>query len=107
MESADKAQVRPEALAVDRDEFSGYITERIRNNTLINRYQRRGKKQVPRDGITVVATGPLTAGDLYEDIVRLTGGDDLHFFDAAPIVKAESIDMSKAFQGFKVWQRRR
>lgn len=99
MESADKAQVPAGgALAVDRDEFSGYITERIRSNTLITVISGE-VKQVPRDGITVVATGPLTAGDLYEDIVRLTGGDDLHFFDAAaPIVKAESIDMSKAFR---------
>lgn len=64
MESADKAQVPAGgALAVDRDEFSGYITERIRSNTLITVISGE-VKQVPRDGITVVATGPLTAGDL-------------------------------------------
>lgn len=99
MESADRAKVPAGgALAVDRAEFAGFITDSIRNNPLINVIPGEVKK-VPREGITVVCTGPLTDGDLYDDIMELTGGSDLHFFDAAaPIVTFESIDMSKAFK---------
>ena len=98
MESADLAQVPAGgALAVDRDEFSGYITEKIRNHPNIEIISEEIKK-VPREGITIVATGPLTDGELYDDILELTGKNDLHFFDAAaPIVTKDSIDMSRAF----------
>lgn len=98
MEAADKAQVPAGgALAVDRDEFSGYITEKIKNNpriTVIN----KEIEYIPDDAITIVATGPLTDGVLFDEILKLCGGKDLHFFDAAaPIVTYESIDMTKAF----------
>ena len=54
---------------------------------------------IPEDNITVIATGPLTDGELYESIMKLTGGDSLHFFDAAaPIVSCDSINMDKAFR---------
>ena len=98
MESADRAAVPAGgALAVDRDEFSSYITEAIRNNPLINVISEEVRK-IPREGLVVVATGPLTDGELYEDIRTLTGSD-LHFFDAAaPIVTLDSIDMTKAFR---------
>ena len=98
MESADRAQVPAGgALAVDRDEFSSYITEKIRNNPLITVVSEEVTR-IPREGIVVVATGPLTDGELYEDIRSLTGSD-LHFFDAAaPIVTLDSIDMTKAFR---------
>ncbi len=99
MEAADKAQVPAGgALAVDRDEFSGYITEKIKNDPNITVHEEEVKK-IPEDGIVIVATGPLTDGELYEDIMKTLGDSKLHFFDAAaPIVKAESIDMSKAFK---------
>ena len=99
MESADRAQVPAGgALAVDRDEFSSYITEKIRSCENIEIIDTE-VTSVPMEGITVVATGPLTDGELYEDIMRLTGDSDLHFFDAAaPIVTADSIDMTKAFR---------
>lgn len=99
MESADRSAVPAGgALAVDRDEFSGYITERIRNNPDIEIIECE-MNSVPRQGITVVATGPLTDNELYEDIMLLTGESDLHFFDAAaPIVTADSIDMTVAFK---------
>lgn len=99
MESADKAQVPAGgALAVDRDEFSGYITDKIKNHPMINIIYGE-VNSVPREGITIVASGPLTEGALYDDIMSLVGGGDLHFFDAAaPIVTAESIDMTKAFR---------
>ena len=99
MEAADKAQVPAGgALAVDRDEFSGYITEKIKNDPNITVHEEEVKK-IPEDGIVIVATGPLTDGELYEDIMKTLGDSKLHFFDAAaPIVKADSIDMSKAFK---------
>ena len=99
MEAADKAEVPAGgALAVDREEFSGYITEQIRNHPRI-RILCEEVDSIPRSGIVIVATGPLTDGKLYDDIMRITGDQDLHFFDAAaPIVSAESIDMNKAFR---------
>lgn len=99
MEAADKAQVPAGgALAVDRDEFSGYITNAIKTDPNITIHEEE-INEVPREGIVVVATGPLTDGALYDDIMSLSGDSDLHFFDAAaPIVTAESIDMSTAFR---------
>ena len=99
MEAADRAQVPAGgALAVDRNEFSSYITSKIRNNPDIEIVEGEIVK-IPEDEIVIVATGPLTSGPLYEDISRLTGDGGMHFFDAAaPIVSAESIDMTKAFR---------
>ncbi|MBR1796915.1 MAG: methylenetetrahydrofolate--tRNA-(uracil(54)-C(5))-methyltransferase (FADH(2)-oxidizing) TrmFO [Clostridiales bacterium] len=99
MESADKASVPAGgALAVDREEFSGYITSKIRNNPHI-RILTEEVNEVPREGTVIVATGPLTDGRLYDDIMTLTGNKDLHFFDAAaPIVSSDSINMDKAFR---------
>lgn len=85
------------ALAVDRYRFSDYITQKISahpNITLVSECVER----IPETGVIIVATGPLTDGELFDDIRRLTGRDGLYFHDAAaPIVSAESIDMSKAF----------
>ena len=99
MEAADKAEVPAGgALAVDREEFSGYITQKIKNNPHIHVLTEE-VETIPTDGVVIVATGPLTDGKLYDDIMRLTGNADLHFFDAAaPIVSYESIDMNKAFR---------
>jgi methylenetetrahydrofolate--tRNA-(uracil-5-)-methyltransferase len=85
------------ALAVNRDIFSAKATEAILNNPLIE-VIREEITEIPTDGITVVATGPLTSGKLAEDIKEKCGGF-LSFFDAAaPIVSAESLDMSKCFK---------
>ena len=99
MEAADKAQVPAGgALAVDRNEFSTHITQKIRSNPNIEIVDGEITK-IPEDGIVIVATGPLTSGALYEDIVKKTGDGGMHFFDAAaPIVSADSIDMTKAFR---------
>ncbi len=83
------------ALAVDRDEFSRLITEKIsshKNIKLIN----EEVTEIP-DGNVIIAAGPLASDSLSEKIAELCG-DGLHFFDAAaPIVTLESIDMEKAF----------
>ncbi len=85
------------ALAVDRDRFAEVITERIQNHPHIE-LRREEVKQIP-DGPCIIASGPLTADDLAKDIARLTGQQHLYFYDAiAPIVEAESIDMSIAFR---------
>ena len=85
------------ALAVDRDEFSRIITEKIKSHPNIT-LKTETVTELPRDGITVIATGPLTDGALAEEISKLFKGGNLSFFDAAaPIVTAESIDMDKAF----------
>ena len=99
MEAADKSAVPAGgALAVDRDEFSSYITDKINSCDRINVIHEEIKK-IPEDGIVIVATGPLTDGELYDDIMKTVGDSKLHFFDAAaPIVTAESIDMTKAFK---------
>ena len=84
------------ALAVDRELFSGFITERLRNHPLVEVIE--GEVTEIPDGITVVASGPLTSETLSGAISRLIGCDYLHFFDAAaPIVSFDSIDMTKAF----------
>ncbi len=84
------------ALAVDRDLFSRYITDKLRSHPLVEVIE--GEVCEIPDGITVIASGPLTSEPLSEAIGRLIGGDYLHFFDAAaPIVSFDSIDMTKAF----------
>ena len=98
MEACDATRVAAGgALAVDRDRFSAYVTERIRSHPMIEVVTGEVRR-VPRDGTVVVATGPLTADALASDIVSLVGEEGLSFFDAAaPIVSFDSIDMSRAF----------
>lgn len=84
------------ALAVDREGFSGCVTERLRNHEKVEVV---GEEvgEIP-DGITVIATGPLTTDALSREIRKLTGEEHLYFYDAAaPIVEKDSIDMEKAF----------
>ena len=81
------------ALAVDRDIFSGYITEKIRNHENITVIEKE-VTSIESDNITVIATGPLTSEPMAEYIEKELGLGGLHFFDAAaPIVDADSINM--------------
>ena len=98
MKSADKSQVPAGgALAVDREEFSGYITKTILEDPNIEVIYDE-IHSIPDDGIVVIATGPLTDGDLYDSIMEKIGHQDMHFFDAAaPIVTEASIDRSICF----------
>jgi methylenetetrahydrofolate--tRNA-(uracil-5-)-methyltransferase len=84
------------ALAVDREEFSARVTERISNHPLIEVIHEE-ITEIP-SGITIIATGPLTSDALSRQLQQFTGEEYLYFYDAAaPIVERESIDMSKAF----------
>ena len=86
------------ALAVDREKFADRITERISRHPNIE-LVREEVKNVPEDQITVIATGPLSSEALTEEIMKLTGSDQLYFYDAiAPIVVADSIDTTIAFR---------
>ncbi len=97
MKCADKCRVPAGgALAVDRDIFARLVTEGIEAHPNIEVIHAE-LTEIPADGITIIATGPLTSDDLAEDIEKRFGGS-LSFFDAAaPIVTAESIDMDYAF----------
>ena len=84
------------ALAVNRDEFSQYITKKIEDHPNITII--REEVTEIGDGITVVASGPLTSPDLANSIAALTGGSELHFFDAAaPIIDFSTINTDVAF----------
>ena len=85
------------ALAVDRDDFAGGVTRVLTEHPNID-IDRGRVDALPGSGLVIVATGPLTASALAEDICRRTGDDALAFFDAiAPIVHRESIDMDVAW----------
>jgi len=85
------------ALAVDRDPFAESVTERLMTHPRIT-VQYEEITQLPQTGHWIVATGPLTSGNLAEAIRAETGTDALAFFDAiAPIVHFDSIDLSKAW----------
>jgi methylenetetrahydrofolate--tRNA-(uracil-5-)-methyltransferase len=99
MEGAEATKVPAGgALAVDRQLFSEYITSRIDDHPLIEVVRGEEMTEIPAEGIVVVASGPLTSGALAQRIGELVG-EYLYFYDAiAPIVSADSIDLSKAFR---------
>ncbi len=85
------------ALAVNRLEFSKYITEKINNHPNITVVYEEVTEISP-DEVTVVASGPLTSEPLAEKIAEITGGGELHFFDAAaPIIDFSTVNLEKAF----------
>ncbi|PLL13509.1 methylenetetrahydrofolate--tRNA-(uracil(54)-C(5))-methyltransferase (FADH(2)-oxidizing) TrmFO [Tabrizicola sp. TH137] len=85
------------ALAVDRDPFAEAVTRALRNHPLIT-IEEGEIRELPTSGHWIIATGPLTSTALAESIRAVTGSEHLAFFDAiAPIVYAESVDMSVAW----------
>ena len=96
MRAADKTWVPAgHALAVDRDLFSRRLTEEISREPLIT-VVREEVEELPQDGITVVASGPLTSDALAASIARFAGAENLYFYDAiSPIVEAASLDMTR------------
>jgi methylenetetrahydrofolate--tRNA-(uracil-5-)-methyltransferase len=86
------------ALSVDRIKFAELITEWVESHPNIE-IVREEVTEIPIEGVSIIATGPLTSDALTKEIMKLTGDDQLYFYDAiAPIVAADSIDMSVAFK---------
>ncbi len=98
LEAADNSTVEAGgSLAVDRYKFSDYITEKIKMSQNINVISEE-ILDIPKEGIRIIATGPLTSDRLSSSISNMMGSNNLYFFDAAsPIIKFSSIDMDKAF----------
>ena len=99
-----------QALAVDREKFSQKVTSKLKENENIEIIHEEIKdiEEIAKEGIVIIATGPLTSEDLSTSIGKLTGSDKLAFYDAAaPIVEKDSIDMNIAFYGDRYEQERR
>jgi len=99
MKAADHSQVPAGgALAVDRTQFSDYVTSKLLALPNIN-FHTEEITQIPTDRIAIIATGPLTSDKLAEEIQKFSGNESLHFFDAAaPIIAADSIDMDIVYK---------
>lgn len=100
MESADRTKVPAGgALAVDREGFAVYITEKLKSHPLITIVNKEITELPPQEeGLTIIATGPLTSESLAENIALAVGGERLSFYDAiAPVVYKESIDFNIAW----------
>lgn len=97
IKAADNASVPAGgALAVDRHEFAGFVTETVKKHPLVEVINEE-VTEIP-EGVTVIATGPLTSPALAEKIKELTGQEYLYFYDAAaPIVEKDSINMDKVY----------
>ena len=98
---ADETKVPAgQALAVDREAFSKMVNEQIESNPNIEVIHKECEKIENENGITVIATGPLTSKTMAEQIINLTGKERLAFYDAAaPIIEKDSIDFNIAFYG--------
>ena len=98
MASADRHAVPAGgALAVDREKFAQGVTDSLIGHPRVHLHGEE-VMTIPKHGIVIVASGPLTSDSLAQDILRLTGEETLSFYDAAaPIVTLESIDLTKAF----------
>ncbi len=101
IEAADQTRVAAGgALAVDRERFSAYITEKLKSCSALT-VKSEEVTEIPDtdEQYVVIASGPLTSEPLAKDIQKKMG-KDLHFYDAsAPIIAAESIDLTRAFTG--------
>ena len=96
-----------QALAVDREIFSSYITEKIKNTENINIINKKVENIDDIEGIKVIATGPLTDNSLMNSLKVKLGDNELYFYDAAaPIISRDSIDMSIAYWGDRYDQER-
>ena len=112
---ADETQVPAgQALAVDREKFSKRVTEEIEKNSLIEVIHKEVKdvdfdKEIDvKNGIVIVATGPLTSESLTKFIGKITGEDKLYFYDAAaPIISKDSINFDIAFYGNRYEQEKK
>jgi methylenetetrahydrofolate--tRNA-(uracil-5-)-methyltransferase len=86
------------ALAVDRESFSRAVTEALEREPLIRVVREEVTQIDASDGITIVATGPLTSDALTHEILQLSGSEQLYFYDSiSPIVEADSIDRERVY----------
>ena len=116
IKTADEVAVPAgQALAVDREEFSKKVTKKIENLENVEIIRKEigegsnniSLRELSKDGIVIIATGPLTSDNLSKEIMKITGNEGLHFYDAAaPIIEKESIDMNIAFWGDRYSQER-
>jgi methylenetetrahydrofolate--tRNA-(uracil-5-)-methyltransferase len=99
IEAADNTSVPAgKALAVNRDLFTEYITERIEKNSKVE-LRREVYSDIENDVINLIATGPLTSEELVNNIMKMTGQKNLYFYDSiSPIINSDSIDYSKVFR---------
>ena len=96
-----------QALAVDREKFSELVTKRIKENPNIEIINKE-VKQIEKDAITIIATGPLTSEGLIDQVLKLTGEEQLYFYDAAaPIILKDSINFDIAFYGDRYSQEKK
>ena len=99
-----------QALAVDREIFSKRVTEELEQNPLIEIIHEEvtNIEKMAKEGIVIIATGPLTSEGLAKQIAKITGEDKLYFYDAAaPIVSKESINFDIAFYGDRYSQEKK
>ncbi len=108
---ADETKVPAgQALAVDRENFSKRVTEEIEKNPYIEVIKEEvvDIKQMIKDGIVIIATGPLTSDSLAKEIQKITSQEKLYFFDAAaPIIEKDSINFDIAFYGDRYHQEKK
>ena len=111
IKTADKTQVPAgQALAVDREKFSEKITKLINENPLIEVVNEEitDISKMSKEGIVIIATGPLTSKGMTEEIAKITGQDKLYFYDAAaPIISKDSINFDIAFYGNRYEQEKK
>ena len=114
IKTADETSVPAgQALAVDRDIFAKKVTEEIRKNEYIdviecNVGEDVRVKDLIKNNITIICTGPLTSDELAKEIQEITGQNKLYFYDAvAPIVLKDSIDFDIAFYGDRYAQEKK
>ena len=99
-----------QALAVDREKFAKEVTTKLEQmeNVEIIRSEIDNITDISKDGIVIIATGPLTSEKLSEEISKLIDEQKLHFYDAAaPIIETSSINMNIAFIGNRYDQERK
>ena len=108
---ADETKVAAgQALAVDREVFSKRVTEEIEKNPLIEIVHEEitDVSKMAKEGIVIIATGPLTSDGLAKEIANITGEDKLYFYDAAaPIISKSSINFDIAFYGDRYSEEKR
>ncbi len=93
------------ALAVDREKFSEAVTAAIEREPWIRVVREEVTNIDENDAITIIASGPLTSDALSHEILRLSGSEQLYFYDSiSPIVEADSIDMSRVYMAARYEQ---